>query len=82
MMANSETKTHYDCVIMLSYVRCTASEPFYSVKISVARATHLRRLIVGKLMLKMRAGTGSVRVSGFALKHGTPECRTAGTLEY
>ena len=34
------------------YVRCTTSEPFYSVKISVARATQLRRLIMGKLMLK------------------------------
>ena len=28
-------------------VRCTTSETFYSVKISVARATQLRRLIVG-----------------------------------
>ena len=37
------------------YVRCTTSEPVYNVKISVARATQLRRLIVGKLMLKMRA---------------------------
>ena len=30
------------------YVRCTTSEPFYCVKISVARATQIRRLIVGK----------------------------------
>ena len=29
------------------HVRCTTSETFYSVKISVARATQLRRLIVG-----------------------------------
>ena len=29
------------------HVRCTTSETFYSVKISVARATLLRRLIVG-----------------------------------
>ena len=29
------------------HVRCTTSETFYSVKISVARATKLRRLIVG-----------------------------------
>ena len=29
------------------HVRCTASETFYSVKIFVARATQLRRLIVG-----------------------------------
>ena len=28
------------------HVRCTPSETFYSVKISVARATQLRRLIV------------------------------------
>ena len=28
-------------------VRCTTSETFYSVKISVARVTQLRRLIVG-----------------------------------
>ena len=28
------------------HVRCTTSETFYSVKISVARATQLRRLIV------------------------------------
>ena len=27
----------------------TTSEPFYSMKISVARASHLRGLIVGKL---------------------------------
>ena len=29
------------------HVRCTTSETFYSVKIFVARATQLRRLIVG-----------------------------------
>ena len=29
------------------HVRCTTSEAFYSVKISVAQATQLRRLIVG-----------------------------------
>ena len=29
------------------HVRCTTSETFYSVKISVARATQIRRLIVG-----------------------------------
>ena len=29
------------------HVRCTTSETFYSVKISVARATQLRRLIMG-----------------------------------
>ena len=29
------------------HVRCTTSETFYSVKISVARARQLRRLIVG-----------------------------------
>ena len=29
------------------HVRCTTSETFYRVKISVARATQLRRLIVG-----------------------------------
>ena len=29
------------------HVRCTTSETFYSVKISVARATQLPRLIVG-----------------------------------
>ena len=29
------------------HVRCTTSETFYSVKISVARVTQLRRLIVG-----------------------------------
>ena len=29
------------------HVRCTTSETFYSVKTSVARATQLRRLIVG-----------------------------------
>ena len=30
-----------------AHVRCTTSETFYSVKISVARATQVRRLIVG-----------------------------------
>lgn len=33
--------------ILNVHVRCTTSETFYSVKISVARATKLRRLIVG-----------------------------------
>ena len=33
--------------ILHAHVRCTSSESFYSVKISVARATQFRRLIVG-----------------------------------
>ena len=33
--------------ILEVHVRCTTSETFYSVRISVARATKLRRLIVG-----------------------------------
>ena len=33
--------------VHVQHVRCTTSDTFYSVKISVARATQLRRLIVG-----------------------------------
>ena len=36
-----------EAYILDVHVRCTTSETFYSVKISVARATQLRRLIVG-----------------------------------
>ena len=36
------------------HVRCTTSETFCSVKISVARATQLRRLIVGMAGLLQR----------------------------
>ena len=36
------------------HVRCTSSETFYSVKISVAWATQLRRLIVGMAGLLQR----------------------------
>ena len=37
----------HQAYILDVHVRCTTSETFYSVKISVARATQLRRLIVG-----------------------------------
>ena len=37
----------HQAYILDVHVRCTTSETFYSEKISVARATQLRRLIVG-----------------------------------
>ena len=44
------------------HVRCTTSETFYSVKISVARATQLRRLIVGNAGLTAVDRTNSAEV--------------------
>ena len=39
--------SHCLAYILDVHVRCTTSETFYSVKISIARATQLRRVIVG-----------------------------------
>ena len=44
------------------HVRCTTSETFYRVKISVARATQLRRLIVGNAGLTAVDRTNSAEV--------------------
>ena len=51
----NKSSLYSDRIFKWISVRCTTSEPFFSVKISFARATQLRRLIVRKLIIKMRA---------------------------